>query len=381
MTTSWFGPGERKTRGSEVMEQNTSIEQLRIPETLEGESAADFLRAVEVSRLVRLHTWGNDELAYTAEELLAQCHDPYEWYVVLVARRDGVIVGRAGIALPLDDNTELAHVTLDVLPSAEGRGLGRKLLEAAELFVRGENRKVVVVETNHPAATLENDVVEGEQVLAAEGSGTLPLSSREARFAYSAGYELERVEQFSSLTLPLSEVIAAELTAKAKATHNSSYAVHQWLDTCPERWAGEIVRLEQGLGTDDGGAPETWDLAKLREAEELSALTGRRTMVSAAECLETGALVGFTSISILGHRTDVAFQDETIVEVPHKGKDVGLHIKVANMELLMREFPATRTIYTWNSPVNSYMLSVNRQLGYVSAGVTGQWRKDFNALR
>ncbi|WP_074712849.1 GNAT family N-acetyltransferase [Arthrobacter alpinus] len=364
-----------------------TIEQLRIPETLDGELAHDFLQAVEVSRQVRVHTWGNDKLAYTAEELFAQCHDPFEWNVVLVARQDGSIVGRAGIVLPLDDNTELAYVTLDVLPTASGAGLGRKLLEAAETFVRGENRKIVMVETNHPAATLAD--AESEQIPASQGSGTLPLSSREARFAYSAGYELERVEQFSACALPLDAALVAKLSQQAAATHKSSYAVHQWMDTCPEEWEHDFVRLERDLvdgkpadDDDDGNgdAQEPWDVAQLRETEELSALTGRRTLVSAAEDLQTGALVGFTSISVLGKRQDVAFQDDTVVEPAHKGRDVGLLIKVANMEALMREFPQAGSIFTWNAPENSYMLTVNAQLGYVSAGMTGQWRKDFNAL-
>ncbi len=361
------------------MEESISIEQLRIPETLTGSAAADFLRVVEVSRLVRLRAWGNDKLAYTAEELLAQCHDPYEWYVVLVARLDGVIVGRAGIAMPLDDNTELANVTLDILPQAEGRGMGMKLLQAAEQFVRGENRKIVVVETNHPAATLTSVPEEAEQIHATLGSGMLPLSSREARFAFSAGYELERVEQFSSCAMPVSEAVVHQLSDEAVKLHHGAYQVHQWLDTCPEQWAGDFARMEQGLVQDHQVSPGSADIAKLRQAEEFSLLMGRRTIVSAAECLATGTLIGFTSISILGQRHDVAFQDETFVALEHRGKGVGLDIKVANMVLVTREFPATGTVYTWNAPENSQMLEINRQLGFLAAGITGQWRKDFNA--
>ena len=354
----------------------TTIEQLRIPDSLDGDGAADFLQAVEVSRRVRAHTWGNDELAYTAQELFDQCHDPFEWYVVLIARQGATIVGRAGIALPLDDNTEQAHVTLDVLPDAEGRGLGRRLLEAAELFVRGENRRIVFVETNHPAGTL-GDAAE-DPIMATRGGGMLPLSSREARFAYNAGYDLDQVEQFSACALPLDASLLAELHEQASSTHESAYAVHQWLDRTPERWAAEIVRLEKRM--DLNSRDQEWDAAKLRQAEELSAVTGRRTIVTAAECLETGALVGFTSISLLVHNTDVAFQDDTVVEVEHKGKAVGLLIKVANMALLMKEFPQTRTVYTWNAPENSHLLEVNAQLGFVSAGVTGQWRKGFDDM-
>lgn len=358
------------------MMTDTKIEQLRVPDSLEGADAADFLRAVEVSRQVRINTWGNDELAYTPQELFEQCHDPYEWYVVLVGRKNGEIVGRAGIAMPLDDNTELAHVTLDILPEAEGLGLGRQLLEAAETFVKGENRRIVVVETNHAAAALGN--VEADPITATHGTGVLPLGNRQARFAYSAGYDLDQVEQFSSCALPLDKALVADLSAQGVAAHERAYAVHQWLDACPEQWASEIARLEQSQGA--GDVDEPWDVAKLRQAEELSAASGRRSIVTAAEFLETGKLVAFTSISLLGKESSVAFQDDTVVEVDHRGKKVGLSIKVANMELLMREFPQAKTIYTWNAPENSHLLEVNAQLGFVSAGVTGQWRKDFNAM-
>lgn len=358
----------------------TTIEQLRIPETLDGDAAADFHQVVEVSRQARIKTWGNDKLAYTAEELFDQCHDSYEWYVVLIARSAGEIIGLAGIALPLDDNTEMAHVTLDVLPTAEGLGLGRKLLEAAELFVKGENRKVVMVETSHQSSTL--DVGDTELIPASRGGGSLPLSSREARFAYSAGYDLERVEQFSVCALPLRVGLSAELTERATTAHQHAYRVHQWMDRCPEPWAQDIVRLEQEIdGEGDGGnLADAWDVERLREAEEISRLTGRHTMVCAAECVATGMLVGFTSISILGNRSDVAFQDDTFVEQTHRGRDIGLHIKVVNLEHLMREFPQLEAIYTWNAPEKEYMRSVNEMLGFVNAGVTGQWRKDFNTI-
>lgn len=356
-----------------------TVEQLRIPENLQGDAAADFLDAVEVSRQVRINTWGNDLLAYTPEELFALCHDPYEWYVVLVTRHNGRIVGRAGIAMPLDDNTELAHVTLDVLPEAEGLGLGRKLLEAAELFVKGESRKVVVVETNHPAVDLAATGSADERIAAAHGGSGLPLKSREARFASNAGYELERVEQFSACTLPLPNELLEQLTSRAAQTHDDSYRVHQWLDACPDEWAADFVRLERTINEDDGDLG-TWEVEQLRESEELSRQSGRRTVVSAAQCVKTSALVAFTSISLLGHRDDVAFQDDTVVESSHHGQDLGLHIKVANMGQLQREFPALRTIYTWNAPENEYMLAVNKELGYVSAGVTGQWRKDLNKV-
>ncbi|PYI67285.1 GNAT family N-acetyltransferase [Arthrobacter livingstonensis] len=356
------------------------IEQLRVPETLQGDGAVDFLRAVEVSRQVRAGTWGNDDLAYTGEEMLALCHDPYEWYVVLVARLDGEIVGRAGIAMPLDDHTELAHVTLDVLPAVEGHGLGRRLLEAAESFVRGENRRVVVVETNHSAHDLPvqgKPAGDGGLLHAANGTGALPVENRQARFAHNAGYGLERVEQFSSCRLPFPGDRAAELKESAAAAHGSDYALHQWTDHCPEEWAGDVARLEQGMGAPAGEGQ--WDVARLREAEELSQTTGRHTLVTAAEYVTSGHLVGYTSISVLGHRDDVVFQDDTVMEDEHRGRELGLKMKLANLELLTREFPQSHTIYTWNAAENTSMININARMGFANAGVTGQWRKSFDS--
>ncbi|WP_427015318.1 GNAT family N-acetyltransferase [Pseudarthrobacter sp. P1] len=355
-----------------------AIEQLHVPESLEGEDAADLHAAVEVSRRVRVDTWGNDDLAYTASELLATCHDPYEWYVVLLARVDGEIVGRAGIAMPLADSTDLAHVTLDILPSAQGHGVGRELLEAAEQFVLGENRRIVMVETNHPATTLDWDG--GERLEAATGAGYLPLSSREVRFASSAGYQLQQVEQFSACSLPLPQADADRLRAEALSGQDGQYTLHQWMDRCPDQWLADIVRLESTVASvagDDGTAEEAWTGERIRESEALAAAGGRHTLVSAAEDIHTGHVIGFTSISVLGHREDVAFQDDTVVLQEHRGRDVGMLIKVANLELLAHQFPHVRTVYTWNAPDNTYMLGVNAKLGFVPAGITGQWHKDF----
>ncbi len=361
------------------------IEQLRPPESLDGPEAADLLASVEVARQVRIHTWGNDDLAYTADEMLQAFSDPYEWYVVLLARVGGEIVGRAGIALPLTDNTDLAHVTLDVLPSARNNGVGRELLAAAEQFARGENRSDVMIETNHPAATLGRDG--GENLRAANGMGYLPLSSREVSFARNAGYALAQVEQFSACRVPLDPVLAAGLEAGVGGLNGDDYALHQWVDQCPQRWAQGIVALESALIADTAGVAahaagtavdlneEQWTVERLRETEALAQARGRHMLVTAVEERATGTLVGFSSISVLGHRDDVVFQDETMVLREHRGKDLGLLIKLKNLELLVGRFPLARSVYTWNVVERSYMIEVNRKLGFAPAGVTGQWQK------
>jgi hypothetical protein len=90
--------------------------------------------------------------------------------------------------------------------------------------------------------------------------------------------------------------------------------------------------------------------------------------------------VGLTTISVLSQRQDVVFQDDTVVMQEHRGNKLGLLIKVANMERLTEQFPDARVIYTWNAPENRYLLKVNQQLGFTTAGVTGIWQKDLPDL-
>ncbi|XAS66466.1 GNAT family N-acetyltransferase [Micrococcaceae bacterium Sec5.7] len=361
------------------------IEQLWIPDSLDGDDAADFLSAVEVGRKVRMQTWGSDDLAYAPLEKLLELADPYERQVILVAKVGGNIVGTVDIALPLTDNLDLAEFTLDILPEFQRQGVGRQLLEAAEQLARGEGRSMILVDTNHPGSSLHE--FESGQLEPGTGQGFVPLGSREVEFARRTGYTLQHIEQFSSCALPLDTKLVSELEAEAEQANNGRYRLHHWTDRCPERWLEAVAVLENQAGSHvdpsaDGDVEQdlVFDGGLLREAEDVTIAQGRRTVVTAVEHLTTGTLVGLTTISVLAHRQDVVFQDDTLVLQEHRGNKLGLLIKVANMERLTEQFPDARVIYTWNAPENRYLLTVNQQLGFTTAGVTGIWQKELPDL-
>ncbi|MGW9415047.1 GNAT family N-acetyltransferase [Arthrobacter cupressi] len=366
------------------MTDDVEIGQLWIPDSLAAADAKDFLDAVEVSRKVRMQLWGSDDLAYTPLEKLLEMADPYERQIILVARIDGRIIGTVDIALPLADNLDLAEFTLDILPEFQRRGAGRRLLEAAEQLARAEGRTMAMVDTNHPAASLQGDA--GGQLVPGSGLGSVPMASREVDFAQRAGYTLQHIEQFSSCALPLDSKLVSELEAEADAANGGRYRIHHWTDRCPEEWLDAVAALENAAGeaVDDdaaGGVEEqlVFDAGMLREAEDAAIAQGRRTVVTAVEHLASGRIVGLTTIGVLAQRQDVVFQDDTTVLQEHRGNKLGLLIKVANMQRLSEQFPDARVIYTWNAPENRYLLTVNKQLGFTTAGVTGLWQKELPA--
>lgn len=365
--------------------KTVEVEQAWVPDNLDSPDAKDFLDAVEVARRVRMQTWGSDDLAYTPLEKMLEFSDPYERQIILVAKVDGKIVGTIDIALPLADNIDLAEFTLDVLPEYQRRGVGRHLLEAAEQLARAEGRTMVLVDTNHPATSLTE--IPEDQLIPGTGPGFVPVSSREVDFAQRAGYTLQHIEQFSSCVLPLDSKLVGDLQAEAEEANAGRYALHHWTDRCPERLLEGVAELENAAGEvvhgddedDEPAGADTgmvFDAAVLRETEDAAMAQGRRTVVTAVEHVATGKLVGLTTISVLAHRQDVVFQDDTLVLQEHRGNKLGLLIKVANMERLSEQFPDARVIYTWNAPENRYLLTVNKQLGFTTAGVTGLWQKE-----
>lgn len=361
-----------------VMANDVRIEQLWIPDSLDGPDAADFIAAVEVGRKVRMQTWGSDDLAYAPQEKLLEMADPYERQVILVAKIGGEIVGTVDIALPLSENLDLAEFALDILPEFQGRGVGRQLLEAAEHFARDEGRHTILIDTNHPSSSLGDS--EAGQLVPGTGLGFVPVNSREVEFARHSGYTLQHIEKFSACALPLDSGLVEELQGEAEEANGGRYRLHHWTDRCPEQWLEAVAALENSAGEDGvPGVDDTdmvFDGGILRQAEDVAIAQGRRTVVTAVEHIETGELVGLTTISVLALRPDVVFQDDTVVLREHRGNKLGLLIKVANMERLSEQFPDARVLYTWNAPENRYLLKVNLQLGFATAGVTGIWQKE-----
>ena len=288
-----------------------------------------------------MQTWGSDDLAYAPQEKLLEMADPYERQVILVAKVDGEIVGTVDIALPLADNLDLAEFTLDILPEFQRQGVGRQLLEAAEHFARDEGRHTILIDTNHPGASLTrprpNSWCPARRRASsrwAAGRWSSPAtpatpcstssSSAPARCRWTPS------SSRSSRPRPRKPTTAATACTTGPTGARTSgwrpwprWKTRPARTTCPGPTTQEMVF--------DGGI--------LREAEDVTIAQGRRTVVTAVEHIASGTLVGLTTISVLALRPDVVFQDDTVVLQEHRGNKLGLLIKVANMERLTRAVP------------------------------------------
>lgn len=374
------------------------IEQMRIPDEFDHAARELLGRVAGLVRRSRQHVWGISDLTGDAPELYRDLFDPYERVVVLLAWAEGRLAGRAEVRLPLVTLTDTAHITVDVDPDVTAQGTGSELLAAAEQLAVGESRRHLRIQTEHPGPEkIQGDgsvtgafpvVAPGsvEWVDAADGSGRLPVSNRQTRFALSAGYRLESVSDFGVLGVPLPPArVEALLQEVAASPAPEPYRIHVWSGPAPEDRLDELAALHARMATDSFLAPvcaepEPWDAERVRRTEQLRAEGGNVSLVAVAEHGPTGRLVGMTEIVLAGEAPPIGMQDETVVLREHRRRWLATRLKLANLEQLERLAPSVRTVYSWSHSGDDRMSRVNNRLGFRVAGRSGVWSREIPSV-
>lgn len=372
------------------------IEQLRIPDAFDDAARHLLGRVAALVRRSRQHVWGISELTGDAEQLYRDLTDPFERVVILLAWSGQRLAGRAEVRMPLVTLTGSAHITVDVDPEVTAQGTGSELLAAAEQLAVGESRRHIRIQTEHPGpGRIEGDgsvtgafpvLVPGsvEWIEAADGSGRLPVSNRQTRFALSAGYRLESVCDFTVLEVPLPPEREAAVLEELAAVPAEPYRLHTWSGPAPERWLDELAVLHARMDSEAFLPPvatehDPWDAERVRRTEQLREQAGHRSLMAAAEHEPTGRLVGMTEIVLTGERPRIGLQDETVVLREHRRRRLGTRLKLANLGQLARVAPSVRTLYSWSSGGADRMSRANQRLGFRVAGRSGVWSREIPA--
>jgi GNAT superfamily N-acetyltransferase len=352
-----------------------TIEELPIPDTLEGPEGADFIATVDVRNAAEVRGYGTPDVEYPVDELFPHWHDPYELKRLWAARRDGRIVARALLEWQLD-STEVGWVTLQVHPDHEGIGIGGALHAVIEQVAREHGFERLVLYAVSPQGG-------GEQVVPPTDAGSVPVANREVRFLLDRGWRLEQVERGSRIPLPVDAGGLAARRAAAGHAAGPDYRVHTWSGRTPERWLDDQAHLNTRMSTDAPTAgleePEdVWDAERVREYDARAGDTTRLLLTAAAEHLPSGRLVAFTQLAVPRTLARPVSQEDTLVLREHRGHRLGMLLKVANLQHLEQTAPGHPSVLTWNAEENRAMLDVNEAVGFAPIGYEGAWRKDLS---
>lgn len=374
------------------------IRQIRTPETFDDEAAQTLGEVADIVRRSREAIWGAGQLSNAAEDIFRDLHDPWERVVLLGAYQDDRLVGRAEIRLPLVVHTRTALALVTVDPEAEAGGVGAELISAAEQVAGAEARRRVAIQSEHPGpGDLQGDgrigsptgsmaqVRPEDWLTASDGSGRLPLSNRQTRFAQRAGYGLRTVSDVSRLRVPLEEDEIARLTLEVLASDGAGdYRVHTWQDEAPEQWLDTLARLHARIPSDSFAGPEVWDpepwdAERVRRTEALRREDGDRSLMAVMEHIPTAELVGMTEVVIPQPHRGAGLQDETVVLREHRGRRLGLRLKLENLRQIARAAPEVDAIFVWTHSGNTRMNWVNRRLGAEVVGRSAVWEREIGS--
>ncbi|GAA3338900.1 GNAT family N-acetyltransferase [Amorphoplanes nipponensis] len=283
-----------------------------------------------------------------------------------LAVRDGAPVGHLELGLPQLDNRDNVNMLLCVLPAERRAGAGRAMLTFAIERARALGRRHLIgASAGGPASSPSGPSGGGGPA----GPGG-PVSDG-AAFAAAVGAVPGLVELRSRL-----DVTAA---APADVPPPPGYRIVRWTGTPPGEYLDDVGYLDSRLNLDAPVGDLAWeptrvDAARVRATEEMLRARGCVTFHTGAVDEAGGRLVAWTVISGRAGHARHAWQGITMVDPAHRGRRLGLTIKIQNLAYARAGRPGLREIDTFNAAQNDHMLRINREVGFRPVDRWIQWQ-------
>ncbi len=273
----------------------------------------------------------------------------------VLATADGVPVGSAVLAMPLLDNLDNATVDIFVDPAHRRRGVGRELHRWAVHRLRAAGRKRLTGET--VATTAESDA-----------------------FAAAMGATAALVEVRSRLDVTAADRPRLDAMLAEAWTHADGYRFVHWDGVPPEQWIADVAYLDGRLLADAPMGelewePEAVDAHRVREAEEQRLARGHGRFHGGVEHIASGRLVAWTVLAGAEDVPEHLWQNITLVDPPHRGRRLGLIVKLENLRHALRHRPGLAAIDTSNAASNTHMLAINVAMGFRPVDRWTQWQQ------
>ncbi|WP_350353158.1 GNAT family N-acetyltransferase [Microbacterium sp. A8/3-1] len=352
-----------------------TISALIVPETIDSPDAADFLGMAEVRSTVEAEQRGAPGELFTAEEMLPNWKDESTEMLGFVAKVEGRVVARGSLALPADASECWASVA--VLAAHRNRGIGSALYERLEQTARARGRTTIQNQTSFLAIATATDT--GDSISAPTGFGSVPAELPSTRFLRNRGFSLEQVGRLSGLALPVDEEAFAALLAETTAAA-VGYRTVTWQGRTPHEWMESIALLRTRMSTDAPNAgieqsEDLWTTERVRAFDDLWETSPRMLLTTIVVDDATGTAAGYTELDVPPEPDRSVEQRDTLVLRDHRGRRLGMLLKLASIRRLRDGFPDHGLIETMNAEENRHMLDVNEAVGFVPLSYAARWKK------
>jgi GNAT superfamily N-acetyltransferase len=282
------------------------------------------------------------------------------------ATRDGHLVGYLRLETK-DEDPRRAIGQLVVHPDHRRRGHGTALLAYALDRCREDGRDTLSLSTITALPGGPDRDPAGERFLRRHG------------FDVALGLIRRRV----AVTAPGGET-EQRLWDEALAA-SKDYDLRGWTGPVPDDLLTAMCRMdamvlsEVPMG-DLGMAPEQVDTARLRAKEAVTAAHRKIAVHTVAVHRDTGDIAAHTRVDV--YDDPAAAHGHvlvTLVAPAHRGRRLGLLVKLANLRQLREEFPRVQDLWTANADVNAPMIAINERLGYEEVEATPIYQRRVTA--
>ena len=265
--------------------------------------------------------------------------------ITLIGAIDGrEMVGAGQLTRPLRENLHTATAFAYVRPDRTREGIGRRLVEELEVVAAGDGRTTI----------------QGEAYLPPGGSGAAE------GFALAMGYDVASRESIKELVL--TDYLARRDGLAAEAPVPEGYRIITFDTVCPDEHVESFGRLlgmlmsEVPLGELDLEASE-WTVDRIRDAERRQVSIGRHVQTAMALAPD-GAVAGVSDVRVDDSDPSRGQVGITIVDPAHRGRRLGLALKLATHDLAVATYSDLVAVDTSNAEVNTWMNAINEALGY-----------------
>lgn len=239
--------------------------------------------------------------------------------------------------LDLPENSPHGLTLVTVVPSRRREGIGTALLRCAAQAARDHDRTQLGLQAR--------------------------TGSPGEAFAVAAGARSGMAESRYALDLTtLSRARLSQLRPRA-----AGYTLLRWTGPVPDEHLGQVAAINSALSDaphDDVEEELHWDIQQVRNANQRILSRNLRCYSVAARHLASGKLVGLTQASVAPADASWGTQELTVVVGPHRGRRLGMLLKVALLQLLPEREPDLRLLITWTADSNVHMNAINRALGF-----------------
>ncbi|GAA3124769.1 GNAT family N-acetyltransferase [Streptosporangium carneum] len=271
-----------------------------------------------------------------------------------VAEEAGLVVGGCSLHFPTTDNTHSCDLRfLVVHPGHRRRGTGSALLEHCVRRARAHGRELIL-----------------SDVRAEEAADA---------FAAGAGAELGMVNGRRALDLHAADWPGLDGMRARAVRHAEGYRLERWAGATPPELAPDMVALMAGMndaphdGLEVEGA--RWDAERYLLSEEAVRAAGLLTYTTLARHGRSGEPAGFTQLHV--SREDPGNwgqQGDTTVLAAHRGRRLGLLMKIENAAWFHEREPSVQRVVTWNADSNTHMVAINELMGFRTLDRWHHWQ-------